>query len=177
MGRPIVWTARDIRVDLGGGLVPRPGHFNVDLIQEADIVFDLNSGLPPDWPDNSIDAFFASHLIEHLDSVIRLFNDVYRTLKPGGIFEGSTPYAGTSEYWQDPTHKHGFVENSFAYFVDGSPFQKEQAQYGITARFIVHRAERGTGVDAWQLLFALKKPLRSTWLSLSSTNFPPSSGG
>ena len=177
MPRPIIWSAHDIRVDLGGGLASRPGHFNVDLISEADIIFDLNNGLPPEWPEDSIDAFFASHLIEHLDSVIRLMNDVYRTLKPGGVFEGSTPYAGTPEYWQDPTHEHGFVENSFAYFVENSPFKKEQAQYGITARFVIHRAERGTGVDAWQLFFELRKQPRRAWSSNSFAELPQSFGG
>jgi hypothetical protein len=152
----IDWN-KQVVVDLGGGLAPRPGHINVDLIPQADVVHDLNTGLPKYWPDDSVSAFFASHVIEHLESIIPLMNDVYRVLKPGCAFEISTPLAGTTQYWQDPTHKHGFVPESFLYFSDASPFGKEQAQYGITARFIIARAEAGTGVDAWQLFAVLRK--------------------
>ena len=38
-----------MRLDLGGGTknTVAPGHVNIDLVKDADIVWDLNKGLPP----------------------------------------------------------------------------------------------------------------------------------
>jgi len=169
-----VGKMKEIRIDLGGGLVPRPGHINIDLIKEADIVHDLNSGLPmkeviymKDGKGNfksvdvlenvGITAFAANHLLEHLSNIIPLMNDCYEALTPGGVFEISTPHAGTKEWYQDPTHVKAFVKESFLYFAKDSPFKKEQKEYGITARFNIDRAERGKGVDKWQLFVTLYK--------------------
>lgn len=67
----------------------RPGWQTVDIVH-ADIVCDLRtSGLP--FTDNSIDAFHSSHLVEHIADPSSLFHEVYRCLKPGGIFRISTP--------------------------------------------------------------------------------------
>jgi len=168
---------KELRIDLGGGLAPRPGHINIDLIKEADIRWNLNHGLPMVGKDksivkasielltegfepihpNSVTAFTANHLLEHLDNIIPLMNDCYEALIPGGVFEISTPHAGTKEWYQDPTHKRAFVKESFLYFAKNSPFENNQKEYGITARFNIDRAERGKGVDKWQLFVTLYK--------------------
>lgn len=46
---------------------------------------DLRRGIPAN--DNSIDAVYHSHVLEHLDrkDVDNFFSDIYRVLKPGGI--------------------------------------------------------------------------------------------
>jgi len=177
MGKMKEEKPKEISIDLGGGLAPRPGYINIDLIEGADIQYDLNYGLPmvnkkkgvykgtitalfqgvEPIHSNSVSFFAASHLLEHLDNIIPLMNDCYEALKPGGLFEISMPYAGTIEQYQDPTHKRAFVENSFLYFAEDSPFKKEQKEYGITARFKIIKNERGKGVDKWQLFVALSK--------------------
>lgn len=164
-----------MRLDLGGGLAPAPGHVNIDLIPESDIQWDLNKGLPlagevveydPIGPqfakvrrayrfETPVEGIRASHVIEHLDTIIPLMNDCYEVLKSGGLFEISTPLAGTDQYWQDPTHKRGYVMDSFLYFAKDSPFAKEQKEYGITARFII---VSNYIEDHWQLCATLKKP-------------------
>lgn len=150
-----------MRLDLGGGLVPAPGHVNIDLIKEADIVWDLNEGLPdsvmhpsPEYPE-PVEGIRAMHVLEHLDEIIPLMNDCFEALQSGGKFEISTPLAGTPQYWQDPTHRRGFVPESFLYFVAGSPYEKEQKQYGITARFVI---ETNFVLDQWQVCVTLVKP-------------------
>jgi len=147
----------EIRIDLGGGLSPYPGYINIDLIKEADIQWDLEKGLPESILPDSVVAITASHLLEHLADIIPLMNDCYEVLIPGGLFEISMPYAGTTEWYQDPTHKRAYVEQSFLYFATNSPYKKEQDQYGITARFEIVKAERGMGVDDWQLFVTLRK--------------------
>lgn len=144
-----------MRLDLGGGLVPAPGHVNIDIIPEADFVWNLNKGLPPrDIIPPPIEGIRCNHVIEHLDTIIPLMNDCYDRMEKGALFEISTPLAGTSQYWQDPTHKRGYVCDSFLYFAKDSPFEKEQKEYGITARFII---VQNFILDGWQVSCTLKK--------------------
>ena len=44
-------------------------------------------------PDNSVDAIFSAHLVEHLEVevVYKLIEEAYRTLKPGGFLLVTTP--------------------------------------------------------------------------------------
>ena len=127
-----------MRIDLGGGHAPAPGHINIDLVPEADYVLNLNKGLPPrDVLPGPIEGIRCNHVIEHLDTIIPLFNDCYDRMAHGALFEISTPLAGTTQFWQDPTHKKGFVPESFLYFIKDSPYKKEQGEYGITARFTI----------------------------------------
>jgi predicted SAM-dependent methyltransferase len=147
------------RIDLGGGHAPTPGHLNIDLVPEADIFWDLNKGLPnyKEFHDQywgKVEGIRCHHLIEHLTNIISLMNDSYKILKDGAVMEISTPLAGTPQYWQDPTHVKGFVPESFLYFRQDSPFEKEQNEYGITARFEIVRCEV---MDGWQLEATLKK--------------------
>lgn len=150
-----------MRLDLGGGHAPTPGHINIDIVPEADIKWDLNKGLPvllkvDEGPDReSVEGIRCHHVVEHLTNIISLMNDCYDVMKPGALFEISTPLAGTPQYWQDPTHVKGFVPESFLYFHKDSPFKKEQNEYGITARFEVIKCEVS---DGWQLEVTLKKP-------------------
>lgn len=146
-----------LRLDLGGGLAPANGHTNVDIIDDADIVTDLNTGLTDDIKDNSVEGIRCHQVLEHLDDIITIMNDCYAVMREGAQFEISVPYANTKQSLQDPTHKRQFVEESFLYFADKSPYKKEQDEYGITARFKIIRCERGTGTDDWQLFVVLEK--------------------
>lgn len=159
----------DIRLDLGGGHAPAPGHINIDIVPEADIIWDLNKGLPvarvselmsrdPKYIKvDSVKGVRCHHVIEHLDTIIPLMNDCYEVMKEGALFELSTPMAGSIQFWQDPTHKKGYVPESFLYFCEGSPFGKEQKEYGITARFKILKNRMGKRGDNWQLIVNLKK--------------------
>jgi SAM-dependent methyltransferase len=55
------------------------------------MLWDLQKGIP--FPDNSIDAVYHSHLIEHLDQAAArsLSREVLRVLKPGGIHRIAVP--------------------------------------------------------------------------------------
>lgn len=156
----------ETRLELGGGHAPAPGHLNIDIVPEADIYWDLNKGLPFSltedvetttksykFPHDSVEGIRCHQVLEHLDTIIPLLNDCYRAMKPGAIMEISTPLAGTTQFWQDPTHKKGFVPESFLYFRENSPYQKEQTEYEITARFKVETEI----LDGWNLNVKLIK--------------------
>jgi len=102
-----------MKVDLGGGLFPRPGYVTID-IEGADITHDLNEGIP--LPDNSVGVINASHVLAHLKDPIKTMSEIYRVLCDGGwafIEVSSTDGRGA---FQDPTHVSYWNQNSFWYY-------------------------------------------------------------
>lgn len=67
----------------------RPGWETVDIV-DADSICDLRKDALP-FLDESFHAAHASHLVEHIADPARLFDEVYRSLKSGGVFRVSTP--------------------------------------------------------------------------------------
>jgi SAM-dependent methyltransferase len=47
------------------------------------------SGIP--YPDQTFDIVFSDNVLEHLDKPIEVFREVYRVLKPGGVYLVKTP--------------------------------------------------------------------------------------
>src|SRR2546423_6159106 len=157
------------KLDLGCGTpeTKAPGHIGIDIVPTAEIIWDLNKGLPQTASDlhqaskgkfstvfTDIEAIRCHQVVEHLDTIIPLLNDCYTVMKEGAILEISTPDPLTHAYWQDPTHKHGYVWETFLYFIKDSQFYSAQQEYGITARFssFEHWMENG-----WNLRVNLVK--------------------
>lgn len=47
---------------------------------------------------------------------MRFMDEVWRVLKPGGQFMAAFPYAGSSGFFQDPTHVNNINEATISYF-------------------------------------------------------------
>jgi ubiquinone/menaquinone biosynthesis C-methylase UbiE len=80
-----------IRLNLGAGTSRHKDYISVDFHQEADVRHDLTQPLP--YEDNSVDAIYSSHVIEHFtraewDGIAK---DWARVLKPGGVMELRCP--------------------------------------------------------------------------------------
>ena len=77
----------------------------VDIVKCAgvDKVHDLTK-FPYPFKDNSVDAIFSSHFVEHLDGIERMkfFDECYRILKPGGVMRLMHPYYKSVRAVQDP---------------------------------------------------------------------------
>lgn len=95
---------KHLKVHVGAGDDIRLGWVNIDLAlripphidpaSHPDTVFinyDLRRGLPLD--DASCDLIYSSHFFEHLEYAqgLRLMNDCFRALRPGGAFRISLP--------------------------------------------------------------------------------------
>jgi SAM-dependent methyltransferase len=112
---------RGIRLDLGCGSNKNTGFVGMDYraLPGVDIVHDLEV-FPYPLPNECCSMVVASHVLEHIDphgyTFIKLMNEVWRIMMPGGEFVISVPYAGSSGYWQDPSHCNGINELTWDYF-------------------------------------------------------------
>ena len=109
-----------LKVDIGGGLFPRPGYLTIDQ-EGADVIHDLNDGIP--LPDNSVGVINASHVIEHLKDPIKTMREIHRVLVHGGWAFIEVPSTDGRGAWQDPTHVSFWNEHSFWYYTDRSKAQ------------------------------------------------------
>ena len=95
-----------LKLDLGCGYYKPSGFIGIDnLIGEAsqikneenipDVFMDLNAEKIP-FEDNTCMEIRASHFLEH-SNLDHIFNEVWRLLKPQGIFQFTVPYANSAE--------------------------------------------------------------------------------
>lgn len=114
--------------DLGGGLYPRAGWTPVDKEFERNPpypTFTADLAVAPwPWLDNSVGAFRASDLLEHLPDKMQTMHEIHRCLRPGGWLLSMTPSALGWGAFSDPTHSSFWVPQSFWPFT-----RDQQAQY------------------------------------------------
>jgi SAM-dependent methyltransferase len=107
------------KLNLGSGKRKHDGFINIDNRAEfdPDLVCDITAGLPFD--DNSIDHVLANDFLEHIPigKTVKVVEEIWRVLKPGGTFESLTPSTDGRGAWQDPTHVSFWNQNSWLYFV------------------------------------------------------------
>lgn len=113
-------------VELGCGANKAPGRLGIDIVDlpGVDIVANLEAGLPF-LPDNAVDVFYASHVLEHVDHFVELMRDIHRALKPDGKLVLRVPHFSNPFFYSDFTHKRFFGLYSFDY-LSRSPRYKRQ---------------------------------------------------
>jgi len=114
-----------------------PGWINVDanlLTAKIDIWADLRGKLP--FRENTVEAFYSHHVIEHLpDSVLPFhFAELYRCLQPGGAIRIAGPNGDMAI--------RKFLENETEWF-DDFP-DKRRSIGGRFANFLLCRGEHLT---------------------------------
>jgi SAM-dependent methyltransferase len=109
-------------LDVGCGTSKRSGATGIDMNPRcgADVVHDLNV-FP--WPldDDSFDEVYADNVMEHLEDVVRAMEEIHRVSRPGALVKIVVPYFRSRWAAIDPTHRHPFTVDSFAYFDPADP--------------------------------------------------------
>ena len=126
-----------IRLDIGCGANKNPGFVGIDMLDlpGVDIIWDLET-FPWPLPDECALMATASHVLEHIDPhggvFIRVMDEIWRVLKPGGQFAFVVPHAESPGMMQDPTHCNFINETTMHYF-DPDPEMKNMGQslYGF----------------------------------------------
>ena len=108
-----------IMLDLGCGVAKKDGFVGMDkrAVAGVDIVHDMEV-FPYPIPDGACTTIRAHHVLEHVKPwlTVDIFNELWRIMAVGGFLVAGVPYAGTHNFWQDPTHCNGFIELTFWYF-------------------------------------------------------------
>ena len=150
-------------LDLGCGNRKRPGAIGVDMNDRtvADVVHDLNV-FPYPFPDSSFDEIYLDNVLEHLNDVIRVMEEVYRLSTPNAQIKVIVPYFRAFWAFIDPTHRHFFTLDSFAYFDPNHPIC-QRYDY-TTARFSVERVVFNENISG-RFTTRIMKRLANTWPS------------
>lgn len=130
----VYFDKKSVGLDLGCGVNPR-NLFNVNNMYGVDIrsnnikiVKEANLSLDQiPFQDNTFDFCTAFDFIEHIPRQIyikdklklpfvNLMNEIYRVLKPNGIFLHSTPAFPSKQAFQDPTHINFITEDTFPHY-------------------------------------------------------------
>lgn len=149
-------------VDLGSGSVPR-NPFNADRIIGVDAhcsgehILNCWIGFEPlPLADSSVEYVTAFDFLEHIprfamkekpfNPFIDAMSEIWRILKPGGLFFARTPAYPSAAAFQDPTHVNIITDQTVSYFAsrpcaDGSlidswgpPLGK---RYGFKGEFVL----------------------------------------
>ena len=149
-------------LDLGCGATPRNPYRRtevhaIDLVRpdEADPARFRLANLacrPIPYPDDSFDSVSAYDFLEHVPRVlpdadgagtvfpfVRLMDEIWRVLVPGGLFYALTPAVPGIAAFTDPTHVNYISDQTHSYFCGESPPARV---YGFTGQFEARRAER-----------------------------------
>src|SRR5947209_3062339 len=94
-----------LRLDLGCGPHPRPGHYGVDRVAlpGVDVVADLNEPFA-DLPDDCAAEVYTRHTLEHVEKLLDLLAEIHRITRPGGRVEVIVPHFSNPYGYSDPTH-------------------------------------------------------------------------
>lgn len=178
-------------VDIGGGTLPHPqATYVIDLHhprlspkQDATMTPWMVDGDRDFIGDGTVDMIWASHVLEHItkgDPLIRLMNECWRILRPGGRLHITMPVVGWTDPndgtphsreigwqpWADPTHvAYWWAPESLLYFCEGH--YRPHADYGVSCWAALgpnlpdpHGCPVGGWFirNGWELVAAMVKP-------------------
>lgn len=110
-----------MKLNLGCGPDIKQGYVNMDKLKLAgvDVVHDLNK-YPYPFKDNTFDLILASHVLEHLDDLIKAMAELKRIAKPKARIIIHGPHFSSGLAYRDPTHKRVFSYFTYDYFTEYS---------------------------------------------------------
>ena len=133
----------NLKIDIGGGRNAENGFKTLDMIEESDFICNLEKDRFP-FEDESVSEFKTNHTFEHIDNIIHVFNEVWRTLQWDGKITIKVPNKDCILAWQDPTHKRFWTTESFKFFC-GEYLKKYKLDYGIKCCFKIESIESYAG--------------------------------
>ncbi|MEK4418457.1 MULTISPECIES: class I SAM-dependent methyltransferase [Bacillus] len=128
------------KLHLGCGRTILKGWINLDMMpmEGVDVIADLNQCKvePLPFEDNSVDEFFASHVLEHIHNLLDLMEELHRIAKANATMICHVPYGSSDDAFEDPTHIRQFFLNSFSYCSQPSYWR---ADYGYKGDWSIEK--------------------------------------
>ena len=112
-----------IKLDLGAGQYPQPGHVRIDRDPNStDIIWDITQGIP--LPDGSVCELYTSHFLEHLTptDLHYVLQEMWRVCANGAKVTIKVPHGDT---WAGklPCHYNFWTEASMQAINEWFPHQ------------------------------------------------------
>jgi SAM-dependent methyltransferase len=85
---------------------------DIEPLCKPDIVTDITKPLP--FPDNTFDAVFSNHVLEHIPDWFETFKEMARVTKVGGLIEVWVPAEGSSLHFGPRDHVNNINIYSFS---------------------------------------------------------------
>jgi SAM-dependent methyltransferase len=151
-----------MKLNLGCGQHRADGYINVDAAPQCapDQVVDLEV-FPWPWADGSVEVARFHHSLEHMGGdpkvFLKLMQELYRVLAPGGRVQITAPHPRSDAYLGDPTHVR-IVTPQVLQLFDAPLNAQWKAQGVANTPLAVY-----TGVDF--AITATKLVLNEPWLS------------
>lgn len=126
-----------MKLNLGSGWDKKNGFVNIDIDPgaEPDVVCDI---LHMPFREGAADGVRAFDVLEHVpnDKRIAVIEEIYRVLKPDGLFEHFTPTTDGRGAFQDPTHLSFWNINSWFYYcpelIGGKKYYNIKAEFRVS---------------------------------------------
>jgi len=122
------------KLNLGCGEDIKKNYVNMDLVKlpGVDVVWNINK---TPWPfkDNTFDEIYTSHVLEHVDDLIKIMKEIKRISKNKAKIIIRVPHFSCGVSYMDPTHKRVFSYLTFDYFTEKC-FYKDVPKFKIKNR-------------------------------------------
>lgn len=121
------------------------------------------------FPENSFDAIFSSHVVEHVPDPLALFKESFRVLKPNGIFVAVMPNSDSKLHeffksnWREldpPRHLHIFNPQSLKAMIANTPFKSFDIK---TSNY--------SAAGVWFMSYKIKKSGKANMLDKSRVRY------
>ena len=105
------------KLNLGCGEDIKNGYVNLDFDRRdgVDVVWDIEK-FPWPFKENEFDSVYASHLLEHVEDIVKTMSEIKRVCKNGAIITIRVPHFSCGVSYRDPTHKRFLSYHTFDYF-------------------------------------------------------------
>ena len=115
------------KLNIGCGEDIKKGYVNLDFLKQegVDVVHDVNK-FPWPFKDNTFDEVYASHVLEHIDDLIKIMQEIHRICKKGAKIIIRGPHFSCGVSYRDPTHKRMFSYFTFEYFSNPGNYYKRR---------------------------------------------------
>jgi SAM-dependent methyltransferase len=106
-----------IKLNLGCGKRPIAGTVGVDVValDGVAVIADLD-GTPLPFAQNSIQAIYIFHVLEHIRDLARLMDEIHRISAPDAHIMIEVPYYTCVGAFGDPTHVRFFTYETFRFW-------------------------------------------------------------
>lgn len=156
-----------MKLDLGSGPTPRDGHLGIDVRaypavpgqHDGVLSFPLDQGERWPFADESVEALYSSHLIEHLpattvagkDVLAHFFEQAWRVALMGATFFLRWPSlideqtgAWLPSAFFDPTHRRWIPREQLLYFSSVGRHDLDVEQYDFRCNWVIERVAQAS---------------------------------